>query len=179
MAEEENLVRKAVETMFWILQQKNKMWLNIQIETMQGNISNLLNLQQTQQFWLVHIKKHSIDWYRGILRKEKMLSIALVKFFSRCKHQQTNAFRNGYWWIVVCYIQLHVHYQNCSVLSIPVSNSWPGCCGLHMALVNLFPHNAAFWCSWETSLLKTLWEKEKLLVTSNFSFSHSVFYLLG
>ena len=27
------------------------------------------------------------------------------------------------------------------------------------------------------SLLKTLWEKEKLLVTSNFSVSHSVFYL--
>ena len=29
-----------------------------------------------------------------------------------------------------------------------------------------------------TSLSKTLWEKEKLLVTSNFSFSHSVFYPL-
>ena len=29
------------------------------------------------------------------------------------------------------------------------------------------------------SLLKTLWEKEKLLVTSNFSFSHSVFYPFG
>ena len=29
------------------------------------------------------------------------------------------------------------------------------------------------------SLLKTLWEKEKLLVKSNFSFSHSVFYPLG
>ena len=28
-------------------------------------------------------------------------------------------------------------------------------------------------------LLKTLWEKEKLLVMSNFSFSHSVFYLSG
>ena len=27
-----------------------------------------------------------------------------------------------------------------------------------------------------TSLLKTLWKKEKLLITSNFSFSHSVFY---
>ena len=26
---------------------------------------------------------------------------------------------------------------------------------------------------------KTLWEKEKLLVTSNFSFSHSVFYPFG
>ena len=30
-----------------------------------------------------------------------------------------------------------------------------------------------------TSLLKTLWEKEKLLATSNFSFSHSVFYPFG
>ena len=30
-----------------------------------------------------------------------------------------------------------------------------------------------------TSLLKTMWEKEKLLVTSNFSFSHGVFYSFG
>ena len=30
-------------------------------------------------------------------------------------------------------------------------------------------------CVCSTSLLKTLWENEKLLVTSNFSFSHSVF----
>ena len=30
-----------------------------------------------------------------------------------------------------------------------------------------------------TTLLKTLWEKEKLLITSNFSFSHSVFYQFG
>ena len=29
-----------------------------------------------------------------------------------------------------------------------------------------------------TSLLKTLWEKEKLLVTSNFSISHRIFDLL-
>ena len=32
---------------------------------------------------------------------------------------------------------------------------------------------------WSTGLLKTLWEKEKLLVPSNFSFSHSVFYSFG
>ena len=36
---------------------------------------------------------------------------------------------------------------------------------------NPLPHNNTFWRLWETSLLKTLWEKEKLLVTSNFSFS--------
>ena len=44
-------------------------------------------------------------------------------------------------------------------------------------MVNPFPHNDTFWCPWETSILKTLWEKEKLLVMSNFSFTHSVFYL--
>ena len=27
-------------------------------------------------------------------------------------------------------------------------------------------------------LLKTLWEKKKLLITSNFSFSHNIFYLI-
>ena len=32
---------------------------------------------------------------------------------------------------------------------------------------------------YSTSLLKTLWDKEKLLVSCNFSFSHSVFYLFG
>ena len=30
-----------------------------------------------------------------------------------------------------------------------------------------------------TCLLKTLWENEKLLIRTNFSFSHSVFYTSG
>ena len=47
---------------------------------------------------------------------------------------------------------------------------------LYWRFLNPLPHNDTFWRLWETSLLKTQWEKEKLLVTSNFSFSHSVFY---
>ena len=43
--------------------------------------------------------------------------------------------------------------------------------------LNLFPNKPWFLRVCGTSLLKTPWEKEKLLVTSNFSFSHSVFYL--
>ena len=38
------------------------------------------------------------------------------------------------------------------------------------------PHNLDFWGARIKSLLKTLWEKEKMLVTSIFSFSHNVFY---
>ena len=42
-----------------------------------------------------------------------------------------------------------------------------------------FPHKPLFLCVRSTGPLKTLWEKEKLLVTSNFSFAHSVFYPFG
>ena len=43
-------------------------------------------------------------------------------------------------------------------------------------MLNPFPNKPWFLRVCSTCLLKTLWEKEKLLVTSNFSFSHSVFY---
>ena len=45
--------------------------------------------------------------------------------------------------------------------------------------LNPFPNKPWFLRVCSTSLLKTLWEKEKLLITSNFSFSHSVFYPFG
>ena len=48
--------------------------------------------------------------------------------------------------------------------------------GLILKVINPFPNKPWFLRVCCTSLLKTLWEKEKLLVTSNFSFSHSVFY---
>ena len=41
---------------------------------------------------------------------------------------------------------------------------------------NSFPNNPWFSCVCSLSLLKTLCEKEKLLIMSNFSFSHRVFY---
>ena len=41
------------------------------------------------------------------------------------------------------------------------------------------PNKAWFSRVYSTSLLKTLWEKEKLLVSSNFSFTHSVFCPFG
>ena len=41
--------------------------------------------------------------------------------------------------------------------------------------INPFPNKPWFLRVCSIILLKTLWEKEKLLVTSNFSFSHSVF----
>ena len=44
---------------------------------------------------------------------------------------------------------------------------------------NPFPNKPWFLRACSKSLLKTLWEKEKLLVTSNFSFSRSVFSPFG
>ena len=46
-------------------------------------------------------------------------------------------------------------------------------------VMNPFPNKPLFLHVCSTSLLKTLGENEKLLVTSNFSFSHCVFYPFG
>ena len=46
----------------------------------------------------------------------------------------------------------------------------------YWSMFNPFQNKPLFLHVCITSLLKTLWEKEKLLVTSNFSFSHTVFY---
>ena len=45
--------------------------------------------------------------------------------------------------------------------------------------INPFPNKPWILRVCSESLLKTPWEKEKWLVTSNFSFSHGVFYLFG
>ena len=50
---------------------------------------------------------------------------------------------------------------------------------LSSAAFNPFPNKPWFLRVYSTSLLKTQREKEKLLVTSNFSFSHSVFCPFG
>ena len=93
-----------------------------------------------------------------------------------------------------CLLQLI--FPHCTMTSVTKSslcyptelNAWCGLC-LFMVFVssflllclstyqhfNPFPHTDTFWHPLETSLLKTLWEKEKLLITSNFSFFHSVF----
>ena len=47
-----------------------------------------------------------------------------------------------------------------------------------MSNINPFPNKPWFLRVCSTSLLKTLWEKEKLLVTSNFSFSQMFSTLL-
>ena len=45
--------------------------------------------------------------------------------------------------------------------------------------LNPFPNKPFYLCVCSIILLKTLWEKKKLLVASNFAFSYSIFYLFG
>ena len=48
---------------------------------------------------------------------------------------------------------------------------------IHTRRINPFPNKPLFLRVCCASLLKTPWDKKKLLVTSNFFFFHSVFYL--
>ena len=49
----------------------------------------------------------------------------------------------------------------------------------NISFVNPFPNKPWFLRVCSKTLLKTLWEKEKLLVTNNFLFSNSVFKPFG
>ena len=69
----------------------------------------------------------------------------------------------------VCMIKAKCHFHLCHS-GHRTSSCFPG------VLFNSFPNKPWFLHVCSTSLLKTRWEKEKLLVTSNFPFSHSVFY---
>ena len=60
------------------------------------------------------------------------------------------------------------HYNPCFQCNIAITN-----------FLNPFPNKPWFLRVCSANLLKTLWEKEKLLEASNFSFSHSVFYSFG
>ena len=60
--------------------------------------------------------------------------------------------------------------------SVAVTSVNIDCIYDHFIFFNHFPNKPWFLRVCRNSLLKTMWEKEKLLVTSNFSFSHSVFY---
>ena len=65
-----------------------------------------------------------------------------------------------------------ISQKNCRFGGIHVSQT-------HLVLFfNPSPNKPWFLHVCSTSLLKTLWVKEKLLVRNNFSFSHSVFYPL-
>ena len=81
------------------------------------------------------------------------------------KSQRTQLYRKTSRWL----------YQNTSRWLLDIDNK-----GVYLTLcihsINPFPNKPWFLRVCSTSLLKTLWENEKLLVTSNFSFSHSVFY---
>ena len=54
---------------------------------------------------------------------------------------------------------------------------WPDKClsWLILLFFNPLPHNTTFWRAKDMKLWKTLWEKEKLLVTRNFSFFSQCF----
>ena len=79
-----------------------------------------------------------------------------------------------------CFIQilsiLRMLFRHCQPLQMEkVGSCVPRSCWM----LNRFPNKPWFLHVCSTSLLKTLWEKEKLLVTSISSFSRSVLYRFG
>ena len=77
----------------------------------------------------------------------------------------------------VCRTFCHFHHIQICCLQILSIWTYPTNLSFGYQLrVNPLPNKPLFLRVCSTSFLKTPWEKEKLLVTSNFSFFHGVFY---
>ena len=130
---------------------------------------------------------------KTLWEKEKMLVTSIFSFFHNVFYH-TKKEKSQFWyiWLILCRLFRFclvpnfvvwerveiVHSLILRFLQILIGlTEW--CSQSIVVLLNPFPHNDTFWRPWKTSLSKTMWEKEKLLVTSNLSFSHSVFYPFG
>ena len=85
----------------------------------------------------------------------------------------------SYFTCVFLVVRLLLWYQGQVLRSFKKMTDVPRALGFEKQIIylyiNPFPNKPWFLRVCSTSLLKTLWEKEKLLVMSNFSFSRSVF----
>ena len=122
--------------------------------------------------------------------KSIYLQLAQNQWYSLCQgrkvsHQCFDSRRNHP-------VSFHSNFQSQwsgqSVVSVKSQTNWPAnksfkhCNYVLHNIENLFhtfPNKPWFVHDCSTSLLITLWEKEKLLIMSNFSFSHSGFYQFG
>ena len=77
-------------------------------------------------------------------------------------------------------VQCHSRDDLLTSLSLPLNfvceYIFHSLCNLLVSLISPLPHNDDFWLTGGKILLKTLWKKKKMLVTSICFFSHNVFY---
>ena len=96
---------------------------------------------------------------KTLYEKEKMLITSIFSFSHNVFYPSKN--KNPFF----------DHHLFCHLQMLSMYIGLKFCC-----LVYPFPNTPLFLCVCSTFLSKTLWEKEKLLVPSNFSFSPSPFY---
>ena len=153
----------------------------------------------TEPRWTLTDLEQSLDMQKNLPRATSRVCetlISMTPFFQKC-----NLYIWPWTWLITLtlvpkesLIPQGIHMQSTTTQSLTIQKLWPilkffvhkqkniqtgqklYAPDISIWELNPFPHNDTFWRPWEISLWKTLMEKEKLLVTSNFSFSHSVFY---
>ena len=132
---------------------------------------------------LWHVDFTSFEKEDLLTHYHTMPHFATLKIYSCRKHcekrrncllQAISPFLTLFSTLYGTYFPFEMHFKMSSAISFNLDQSKILSSG--NGLINPLPYTADFKQTWERSFLKTLWEKEKMLVTSNFPFSNNVFY---
>ena len=124
-----------------------------------------LTLSQTSPGF--YVSAVQVCW-KTLWGKEKLLVTSNFSFPPQCFLPV--------WW---AFFHFHLLW-NCRLLALSVWKSlkfvvWEKVNAVsNIISVIPLPHNDDFWCTGGKSLLKTLWEKKKMLIISIFFFSHNI-----
>ena len=111
---------------------------------------------QIEKVWFCSLVKDNDNYYNNLL---KILWIVIIIMM-----------------IIITFLKTLWKRTNCTLQFFKTYSKLLSYDFIWKNVFNPFPNKPWFLRVCSISLLKTLWEKDKLLVTSNLSFSHSVFY---
>ena len=138
-------------------------------------VLNFCRLVELKRFLIEHDGFNLLNYFT----EEFSLKIVDLQLEDDNRYQCQVMWTEEHQGIVSQYAWINVLSKCIKPLSCPLSFSDALPHSLEFHILNSFLNKPWFLRVCITILFKTLWEKEKLPVTSNFSFSHSVFYPFG
>ena len=131
------------------------------IEFNRGSISNAISFKLKTRVSRLGIKPTTSHPQGGCSNRQATATVGIIDINVAVKVKLAKK---------SCKLQTNTSSYCSSLYHLTTQKLWLGACSWFLSVFNPFLHNDTFWAPGKQAFWKQ-WEKEKLLVTSNFSYS--------